>query len=258
MNRNMTKILAIIQARMNSTRLPNKVLTKVQEIPILEHIINRVRLSKIDEIIVATTEDNSDDAIEKFCLNKNIQFFRGDENNVLKRFYDCAKIYKGDIIVRITADDPFKDPKIINRAINLLENGAFDYVSNTIVPTFPEGIDIEVFTFTSLEKAYLNASLISEKEHVTPYIWKNPDKFRIDNFKHHMNLSNLRWTLDTKQDLEFTIEIYNRLYNKNKLFYMEDILDLLKKEPTLLTINQGYTRNLGYLKSLDIENEKNN
>ena len=217
------KILGIIQARMNSTRLPNKVLMEVSGSPVLEHILNRVLVSNIDEIVIATTVDSRDDLIDSFCKSKNVNCFRGDELNVLKRFYDCAKKYHGNIIVRITADDPFKDPNIINHAIKLLLDNQLDYVSNTIEASFPEGLDIEVFTFEALERAFKFANLSSEKEHVTPYIWKNTGLFKTYNFKNNTDLSDLRWTLDTLNDLKFVEEIYNRLYNsEKKIFLMND------------------------------------
>ncbi|MDP1815390.1 MAG: glycosyltransferase family protein [Leadbetterella sp.] len=251
----MLKIAGIVQARMGSTRLPGKVLTNICGKPVLKHIVDRVSLSKINQLIIATTNELIDDEIEIYCNNSGINFFRGDSENVLNRFYDCTIKYPCDIIVRITADDPFKDPVIIDKAIDLLINGKYDYVSNTIIPTYPEGLDIEVFTFKALAKTFNEAFLPSQKEHVTPYIWNNPELFRIHNFSNSIDYSNLRWTLDTKDDLKFVKEIYRRLYRNEQMFYMNDILDIIKKEPFLAEINSKHKRNAGYLKSL--ENEKN-
>lgn len=249
------KILGIIQARMNSTRLPGKVMLEISGKPLLDHIITRCSISNIHEIVVATTTNTSDDIIEIYCNSKNILIYRGEEENVLKRFYDCAKKTTCDIIVRITSDDPFKDPDIINIAIKKLVENDFDYVSNTIQPTYPEGIDIEVFTFNALEKAFQNATLDSEKEHVTPYIWKNTKLFKTYNFKCKEDLSKLRWTIDNNKDIEFAREIYKELYLKKPIFLLNDILKLINEKPNLKDINSGTIRNEGYHKSL--KNEKN-
>ena len=248
------KIVAIIQARIGSTRLPAKILMDLEGKPVLQHIIERVKASKVDDIIVATTTNAEDDVVENFCKENSILIFRGDEQNVLMRFYECAKVHYADVIVRVTADDPFKDPNVINEVIDILTDRKYDYVSNTINPTFPEGIDIEVFTMKTLVKAYREAALHSEKEHVTPYIWKNIDIFNCYNLEYAENLSHLRWTLDTPNDFRFVQEIYKRLYSPGKLFYMNDILEVLRKEPQLSEINSGLFRNAGYIKSLKEEN----
>lgn len=251
------KIVAIIQARMGSTRLKGKVLKELCGKSILHHIIERVSQSNlIHTIITATTTEETDNEIVQFCSNQAFHCFRGSEHNVLERYFKCAELAKADIIVRVTADDPFKDPKVIDKAINLLIQGEYDYVSNTIHPTYPEGIDIEVFTFNALAKAYAEAKLLSEQEHVTPYIWKNKNKFKVLNFEYPQNLSELRWTLDNPKDYAFVEAIYSRLYKPNYIFYMEDILDLLEKEPYLSEINTGIIRNEGYLKSLKQDNHK--
>ena len=248
------KIVAIIQARIGSTRLPAKILMDLEGKPVLQHIIERIKGSKVDEIIVATTTNAEDNVVESFCKENSISVFRGNEQNVLMRFYECAKVHGADVIVRVTADDPFKDPNVINEVIDILIDGKYDYASNTINPTFPEGIDIEVFTMKALTKAYHEAVLHSEKEHVTPYIWKNTNIFNCYNLEYAENLSHLRWTLDTPNDFQFVQEIYKRLYNPVKLFYMNDILEVLKKEPQLSEINNGFVRNAGYIKSIVEEN----
>ena len=242
----------IVQARMGSTRLPGKTLKILIDKPVLFHVIERVKKSKYcKEIIVATTTNPEDDQIEAALKKISVACFRGDEANVLKRFYDCAKLYKLDLIVRITADDPFKDPLIIDQAIEImLDNSELDYCSNTLHPTFPEGIDIEVFTMETLERAYRQAKLISEKEHVTPYVWKNPEKFKLHNFIYKNDLSHWRWTLDNEKDWLFVKTIYEELYNPDGFFYMEDIIDFLNAHPEVIEINRKTKRNEGYLKSL--------
>lgn len=249
------KIVAIIQARMASTRLPGKVLMPMMDKTILEQIINRViAVPSIQEIVVATTENELDTPIELFCKDNGVNVFRGSESNVLERFYFCAKQYEAKIIVRITADDPLKDPEVIENAISIFRENDYDYVSNTINPTYPEGIDVEVFSFYALKKCFLEAMLSSEKEHVTPFLYKNPQLFKLHNFENETDLSNMRWTLDKPEDYIFIHKIYEELYKKpNEIFSMQEVLDLVERNPELLDINGGHIRNEGYIKSVEAE-----
>jgi spore coat polysaccharide biosynthesis protein SpsF (cytidylyltransferase family) len=244
-------ISAIIQARCNSTRLKNKVLADIDGKPLIGRIVDRVKQSEmIDRVIIATTTSPHDDSLMEWCKHNGIEGFRGSEFNVLERYYQCAMFYKSNIVVRITADDPFKDPVIIDYAINKLIEGNYDYVSNTIKPTFPEGIDVEVYRFRALELAFKNATLNSEKEHVTPYIWKN-NKFALLNFENEEDLSDLRWTIDYSEDLEFARAVYKKMRNKKKHFLMKDILDLLGEHPELSIIQKDVVRNEGYIGSVE-------
>lgn len=253
----MIKIGAIIQARMNSSRLKGKILKELNSKTVLEHVYFRTMQSLVSECIVATSDNTIDDIVYELCKIKNIPCFRGSEDNVLERFYFGAKKYHFDIIVRITADDPLKDSRIINQAVSILLDGQYDYVSNTIIPTYPEGLDVEVFTFNTLEKTFLQADLLSEREHVTPFIWKNPETFRIYNFKYFKDLSYMRWTMDTFEDYEFMKKIYSH-FQKKEIFFMEDILHVIKQHPEYLEINKGHIRNEGYLKSLKEERNEEN
>jgi len=252
-------IVAIIQARMGSTRLPNKTLLEISGKPLLGHIIERVKASRtIHEIIVATTTDPQDKSILDLAVRYGVKRFAGSKDDVLDRFYNAAKLSSAEIIVRITADDPFKDPQVIDRIVRYFRSRPnLDYASNTIEPTYPEGLDVEVFSFKALEQAWAEAKLPSEREHVTPYIWKNPTKFRLANVKYKRDLSGFRWTLDYEEDLKFTREIYARLYSPGKIFLMDDILELLKKEPHLIFINQRIPKYKGYLDSLEKDKEFN-
>lgn len=243
---------AIIQARMGSTRFPEKILKELNGKTILEHIYKRVEDSDVGKIIIATTINPIDDCVEAFCSEHDFLCFRGSEHDVLERFYMAATEHNLDIIVRITADDPLKDTKIINKAIQLLVSHKYDYVSNTITPTYPEGIDVEVFTYEALSKAYKSATLPSEHEHVTPYIWKNTNKFNCYNFENDVDLSRMRWTMDTEDDYRFMCEIYSNFVGQDN-FSMDDILNVLEEKPELLEINQGHIRNEGYLKSIKEE-----
>lgn len=249
-------IAAIIQARMSSTRLPGKVLTDIEGKPLLWHIIERLeKAKKIDTIIVATTDKKSDKKVIDVAKKAGVKTFAGSENDVLDRYYKAAKKFGSKVIVRITSDDPFKDPKIIDKLVGvfLKSKGKFDYISNTIIPTYPEGLDIEIFSFKALEKAWRESKKLFEREHITPYIWRHPEKFNLKNISLKKDLSYLRWTIDYPQDLQFAREIYKRLYAKKPIFLMKDILDVLEKEPYLQKINQGIVRNEGLLKSLSKE-----
>jgi len=240
-------VVAVIQARMGSSRLPNKTLVNLAGKPLLGHVIERLQWCKrIDDIIVATTINSQDNAIFEYCRNFYIKTFRGNETNVLDRYYCTAFENDLSIIVRITADDPIKEPIVIDRAIEELLKESFDYVSNTLNPTFPEGLDVEVFTFEALEKAWQEAKLQSELEHVTPYIWKNPKKFKVKNIENDIDLSGHRWTIDTAEDLNFIRKIYERLYIPGQIFLMENVLELLRLCPEITHLMPNIERNFGY------------
>lgn len=253
------KCVAIIQARTNSSRLPKKILLKMYGKTILEHIVTRVKKAQnIDEVWIATTDSNDDDAVELISKKIGVQCYRGSENDVLDRYYQSALLAKADIICRITADDPFKDYQVIDQIIDEFNKGEYDYISNTIEPSYPEGIDAEVFSIQALKKAWSEAKLQSEREHVTPYIWKNPDIFKLKNIKYKEDLSSLRWTLDKPEDFVFIQQIYDYLYNPDneEIFTMNDVLEVLKEHPELAEINKGTIRNEGYIKSLEIEGKQ--
>jgi len=246
----MMRVVAIIQARMGSTRLPGKVMMDIVKKPMLWHVINRVKHAKgLDDIVVATTTLNEDKQILELASEMGVKSYAGSEDDVLDRYYQAAIIHEADAIVRITADCPLIDPDIIDRVIEFYLNHDFDYVSNTIKPTYPDGLDTEVFSFSTLERAWKEATLASEREHVTPHIKKNPQIFSTKNLENDKNFSYMRWTVDEERDLDFVREIYKRLYKENEIFYMEDILNLLRKYPKLADINKGIMRDEGYLKS---------
>jgi len=235
----MRKIVAIIQARMGSTRLPGKVMKEIVGFPMLWHVVNRLKHSiLLDRIVVATTINSKDDIIEDFCKKNNIELFRGNEDDVLDRYYMSAKHFEADIIVRITSDCPLIDPYIVDLVIRKHMNCNVDYTSNTLKRTYPLGLDTEVFNFSSLEKAYYEAKENYQREHVTVYFYENPNLFKLQNVENSINLSYLRWTVDEERDFQFVSEIYNRLYREDKIFLMEDIIEVLKKEPHLIEINK--------------------
>lgn len=244
-------IIAIIQARVGSTRLPRKVLLDLEGKTVLEHVIERVRASKLpNDIIVATTINKDDLEIVKLCTNQDISVYCGSENDVLDRYFQASRLFEADHIVRITSDCPLIDPKLIDDVITLHLNEKADYTSNTIKRTFPDGEDVEVFSYEALKKAWEMATLTSEREHVTPYIWKNPGIFKLANLTCEENISHKRWTLDNPEDYEFIKMIYRNLYNKKRLFDMEAILKFVNENPETEKINQHNSTNEGYLKSL--------
>lgn len=246
-------IVAIIQARMGSTRLPGKVLADVSGKALIDHIVDRVRASaNVGKVVVAMTDSPQDDRLETHILERGTAgVFRGSEHDVLDRYYRCAVREHADIVVRVTADDPLKDPAIIDRAVEtLLDDPTLDYCSNTLQPTFPEGLDIEVFTFAALARAHREARLASEREHVTPYIWKHTEQFRVANFRHQEDLSAWRWTVDKPEDLEFVRVVFRHFYRTSSVFPFEDVIAFLKEHPEIQAINSGTIRNEGYMKSL--------
>jgi spore coat polysaccharide biosynthesis protein SpsF len=248
------RVTAIVQARMASTRLPGKSLVDVCGRPLLGRVLERIRPSTlVSQTIIATTTAPEDDAIAAFSDQSQVPCYRGSIDDVLDRFHQASKVVPTDIVVRVTADDPLKDPGVIDQAVAmLLADPALDYVSNTIVPTYPEGLDIEVFTAGALARAWADAALPSEREHVTPYIWKNPQLFAVRNFENSEDLSRLRWTVDYPEDLAFVREVYSRLSVDGR-FGWRDVLKLVKDEPGLAEMNAGIVRNAGYLSSLASE-----
>ena len=243
-------ITCIIQARTNSSRLPKKALKKINGMPSICYVIDRVKKSKkIKKIILATTNNKEDSILLKIAKEKNILGFAGSENDVLERFYQTAITHNADPIIRITGDCPLIDHKIIDEIIDFFLSHKFDYVSNTIFPTYPDGQDVEIFSFRTLKHVHDNAKWKSEREHVTPYIEKNPKKFKIFNYTHNSDLSSLRWCLDDELDLKFIRAIYKKMTPKN-IFSIYDILKILKKYPSLTTINCDLKRNSSYFSLL--------
>lgn len=233
-------VAAIIQARMGSKRLPKKILTDIAGKPMLWHVVNRLKHSElIDNIIIATSRNSRDDAVEKFCRSNKIKFFRGSEKDVLDRYYRTAGFYKINSIVRITADCPLIDPVVADKVISKFMKSRCDLASNAINRTYPRGLDTEVFSFLSLEKCRKHAKKKYQREHVTPWLYENPKSFKLCSVKNNKDLSHLRWTVDEKADLKFVREIYKRLYRDKKIFLMKDVLGVLKKEPYLSDINKN-------------------
>lgn len=242
------KVVAIIQARCGSTRFPNKVFANLSGKPLIWHVINRLKFTEnVDEIILATTTNKLDDALEQWAKENNILVYRASEDDVLERYYGAATFSNADVIVRITADDPFKEPYLIDKAIKTLLNEQLDFVCNNNPPTFPEGLDVEVFTYSAIKKAHEKSNDAFEREHVTQYFYHNPLEFKILNISNNINLSNLRWTIDTEKDFEMVKSVYYQLYKKdNSIFHMNDILELLENKPELASMNLDVKRSTLY------------
>lgn len=234
------RIVMVIQARMGSTRLPEKVLKKVMDRPLLDYQVERLRkVSFVDEIVVATTTNAEDHALVDFCVSKRIPFFLGSSEDVLDRFFQAAQRFHADVIVRITADCPLIDPRCVEQVIQLYLTHVpqYDYVSNALQRSFPIGMDAEVFSFKSLEEAAAEAITSEEGEHVTPFIYRRPERFSCGIVTHDPNLSHLRLTVDTQEDFTLVSKILEDLYPKNPDFSLDDIITLLKTNPDWLKIN---------------------
>lgn len=245
------KCIIIIQARFDSKRLPGKVLSKIEDIPMLIHIINRMKKIDCCKTVVATTKRKIDDPIVNLLKKNNVEYFRGSKNDVLDRFFQTALKFQADIIIRITADCPLIDPIESKKVLSTFLKGKYDYISNNS-KTYPNGLDTECFSFNALKRSWKEAKLKSEREHVTPYIWKNPNKFKI-NVVHNKNknqLDDLKWSVDHENDLLLIKKIYSILYSKEKIFTMNEILKILKKYPRLKKINSKNIKNEGYLLSI--------
>lgn len=239
---------AIIQARCGSTRFPNKVFALIDGKPLLWHVVNRLKYAtKIDDIIVATTVSEKDDKIEEWCKENNIHCFRGSEENVLNRYYSASEAFPSDYVVRITADDPFKEPKVIDAVITKLMEEGYDHVTNNLPPSFPEGLDCEAFKKETLDRSEKEAETAFEREHVTQYIYHHPEIFKIGNVSNSENLSYLRWTIDKDVDFEMVKAVYAHRNSANKgILLMDEILDILKANPEIEKINSEVERSAMY------------
>ena len=246
----------IIQARMGSTRLPGKVMLDVEnDKTVLDFVIKQLQNCKlVDKIIIATTTLEDDDKIANFSKDLGIDCFRGSSDNVLDRYYQCAKEYSVSIIVRIPSDKPLIDPEIVDNVVNVFRNNSYDYITNFLSnPTFPSGTEVEIFSINALKKAWKKAKLPSEKEHVTPYFANHEDEFKITHIKNSENLSHLRWAVDRIEDLNLVRKIVSKI--KKRPIIMKDIIDLFAKEPELVEINKNVNRKEGDLKSLKEDQE---
>jgi spore coat polysaccharide biosynthesis protein SpsF len=232
------KIAAIIQARMNSSRLPGKVLMDLGGETVLARVVRRLcRANLIDEIVVATTNSAVDQAIVDECRRLRVRVFRGEEHDVLDRYYQTARSMCAEGIVRITSDCPLIDPEITDNTIRSFLDRRPDYASNALQRTYPRGLDTEVMTWDALACAWQEAKIPYQRAHVTPYLYENPGRFDILAFKGADDFSDHRWTLDAPEDIAFIRAVYDRLENDDS-FAWQDVLAVLQREPELLELNR--------------------
>ena len=245
--------ICIIQARMGSTRLPGKVLRTVVDKPILQHLVDRLKPSHtIDKLIVATTTNREDDAIEEFCKKRGIAYYRGSDWDVLSRFAEAANsagATLGDTIIRICCDNPIHSWKVVDFVVTQFHNYKVDYFSNSNQePSYLEdGFDVEVVSYSALMNAADNAKLMSEREHVMPFV-KNSKQFKLG-WRKASDSYHYKLSVDTENDLRLAEQIFIELKNKPD-FSIDDVVDLLRRKPALLEINSESEINSGYKKSI--------
>lgn len=253
--------VAIIQARMGSTRLPGKVMKTILGKPMLWHIVRRLKLVQgLDDVVVATSDQTVDEPICSFCRDAGIPCFTGSESDVLDRFYRTAIQFTADPVIRITGDCPFVDPAVVGKLLSLYANKEYDHLG---VATgagalfldggrFPDGLDAECFSFAALEKAWQEAVHPLDREHVTPYIWRNKDLFRCGLLKSDQDYSQLRWTVDNEADFKLVSSVYENLYREDTVFLLEDILEFVANHPDISAMNRDFIGKEGYLQVWEV------
>lgn len=247
----MSKTVGIVQARMSSSRFPGKVVQPLCGLPMIVFMLRRVSQSKLlDEVILATSTDISDEPLAEVAKAYGFSCYRGSLGDVLERFYGAAQQSQADVVVRMTGDCPLLDADIVDAVVEKMQTGAADYATNTLPPTYPDGLDVEAFTFASLERAYKEARLLSEREHVTPYMRNHPELFKIANVLGMVDCSHLRWTVDYPDDFEFVGRLLDFAGVTQPLQGDRyDFLRVLEHYPEILELNH-HQRNEGYAKSV--------
>ena len=233
------RMVAIIQARLGSSRLPGKVLQDIRGSTMLARVVRRTqRALSLDDVVVATTVERADEAIVAECRKLAVSVFRGDEQDVLDRYYQAARTHRAEAIVRITSDCPLIEPEVIDKVVHAFLEARPDYGSNVLQRTYPRGLDTEVMSISALERAWQNATERYQRVHVTPYLYENPDQFRLLSVKNAQDYSGYRWTVDTPDDLAFVREVYQRLGDGDAIHWM-DVVALLAREPQLAELNRA-------------------
>jgi spore coat polysaccharide biosynthesis protein SpsF len=244
-------IVTVVQARMSSTRLPGKVMLPILGKPLLVRMIERVKNSILaGKIIVATSTNQDDDQVENLCEQNNLTCFRGHLTDLLDRHYQVGKLYNAEAIVKIPSDCPLIDPQIIDRVLKFyIDNEEYDFVSNLHPATYPDGNDVEIFSFQALEHAWRDATKNFEREHTTPFIWEHQDMFEVANVEWETGLdlsSSLRFTIDYEEDYQFIKKVFEELYPQNPKFGLNDILRLLEQKPEIAEINHKFAGSYWY------------
>lgn len=245
------KVLGILQARVSSSRLPGKVMRDLLGAPMVGRQVERLRRARtIGQLVLATSIDPSDDVLAQWAHEAGVELHRGSLDDVLDRFVTAARPFRPEHVVRLTADCPLADSAIIDRVVEVhLDSGA-DYSSNTLQPTFPDGLDVEVMTMAALEAAAHEATAPYQREHVTQFIIRHPERFRLHNVAAERDLSALRWTVDEPVDFELVEAIYRALYPSNPAFTTADVLDFLQDNPRWIAHNTHHARNEGLARSI--------
>ena len=231
--------LIIVQARMTSTRLPGKVLLPLAGEPMLTRLVERLRrVQRADGIVIATTTNATDDPIAALCSQLGMPCHRGSEHDVLSRYADAARLHGADTVVRITSDCPLIDPSLIDQVIAVHEEGDSDYVSNMLPPTWPYGMAVEVFSAAALAQAHAEATQAAEREHVTPFLYWHPERYRLRNVASPVDLSQHSWSVDTPEDYALVGRLFDHLMPTHPHFTQADVLALLDQHPDWIALNQ--------------------
>ncbi|HYD74801.1 glycosyltransferase family protein [Ramlibacter sp.] len=245
------RTVAVVQARMGSTRLPGKVLLRTCGKPLLQHQIERVRrCTTIDLLVLATGTNAVDDPVAELGRQLGVAVYRGSPDDVLDRMVQAARPHRPQYLVRLTGDCPLSDPAVIDQVVRAAQAPGVDYASNALHPTWPDGLDVECMRFAALEEAWREARKPSEREHVTPFLHTQPQRYRLADVRHDPDLSALRWTVDEPADFVFVSQVFEHLYPVNPDFGTSDVQALLARLPSLGTLNATHGRNEGYLRSL--------
>jgi spore coat polysaccharide biosynthesis protein SpsF len=252
------RVAAVLQARTSSSRLPGKVLLDLAGLPMLLRQIERIRRARlIDAFVVATSSDANDDQLVDVLANTDVATYRGPLDDVLARFIGAIEHLKPQHVVRLTGDCPLTDPDVIDAVIGCHLVGGSDLTCNTLHPTFPDGLDVEVVRTEALLIAAAEATFVYEREHVTQFLYKRPERFRIANYALDMDHSHLRWTVDEPEDLKFVRAVYGELFASQPQFGFRDVLALIERRPELRAINAHFERNEGLKRSIAVEPVKN-
>ncbi|MCB1509496.1 MAG: glycosyltransferase family protein [Hyphomicrobiaceae bacterium] len=245
-------IVAALQARSSSSRLPGKILKPILGMPMLARQIERIlRSRRIDKLVVATSALAEDQAVADLAAAAGVDCYRGSLDDVLDRMYQAVAPYSPDLMVRLTGDCPLADWDVIDKVVSFAEEGGYDYASNTLQPTWPDGLDVEVVRFEAFDIAWREATTTLDREHVMPFLYRNKERFKLGNTVRDVDLSGLRWTVDEPADFAFVTKIYEALYPANAAFSTADILTYLASHPDVVALNAGIERNEGYKRAME-------
>lgn len=241
-----TRIIGLVQARTNSSRLPKKVLAQIEGKPLVWHIINRLKqVQKITDVVISTTNNDADKQLCSFAESENIPYYAGSEDDILDRLYQTGKKFNATILIKVNGDCPLVDPTVIDRGLEMYLEAKKtpDLVVNSMKNTFPDGMQFGIFNFQTLCKLWSEIQDKFWREFIYMYMTENSDKFEIINVENDRNLSNLRWVVDYPEDLEFVRQVYGNLYNQNPNFVTADVMSLLEQKQDLVQINAKYAPN---------------